>query len=395
MKKITTSFLLSLPFLGLAQTATTVANGNWTSASIWSVNTTPSTNNASITVANTVTVNTSIGLSGTTSLLVTGSLIDPTGGSAYSLNLSNFSNLTVSGNVTFEGNLSVSNSATITITSGATLTVKDVTFSNNTILVINTGGSFVVKGDLHLSNNNAIVDNGSILVSGDLQATNNVTLSGTGSAAVAGSSSTSNGATVFGGQGNCTNCSFTSSTPLPIELLYFNAKSATTEVNLSWGTITETNNNYFTIEKSKDGINFDVLRDLKTEAKNGNSTTALNYKMVDEKPYEGISYYRLKQTDFNGKYKYYDMKQVNVSAKTFVSVYPNPAVSDVLINTSEDYAGADVKIMDALGREVISEKISATNLTTINTTTLLSGVYYVLISNEGAGLSKTKIMVQH
>jgi hypothetical protein len=393
MKKFTIYFLLSLPFLGLGQTAITVANGNWTSASTWSTSAVPSTNNTAIIVEDNVIVTTNLSLSGTASLLVTGSLINPSGGAARSLSLSNFSSLTVSGNTDFEGNLTLSNSSTVTINSGYTLTVGGASFSNNTVLVINAGGSLIVNGDLSLANNNGIIDNGTLVVNGNLTASNNVVLSGSGSASVSGTSSTSNGATVFGGQGSCTNCSFTSSTPLPIELLYFNADLTSAGVDLSWATASETNNNYFTIEKSKDGINFDVLQKIKTAANNGNSTNVLHYKMQDASLYDGISFYRLKQTDFNGKYKYYDMKQVNYAKKSFASVYPNPAVNNVVINASEDYAGADIKIIDAMGREVVSEKINSTEPTSINISTLVSGVYYMFIDNGGT-ISKTKLFIE-
>jgi len=395
MKKITTYFFLSLSFLGLGQTATTVNNGIWTSTTTWSTSTVPSTNNTTITVGNIVIANTSIGLSGTASLLVTGSLIDPMGSSTYGLSLSNFSSLTVDGVVSFEGSLSLSNSATVTINNGATLTVGSASFSNNTVLIINTGGSLIINGNLNLANNNGIIDNGSLTVGGNLTASNNVTLSGTGSASVSGTSSTSNGATIFGGQGSCTNCSFTSSSPLPIELLYFNANLNTNGVDLNWETMSETNNNYFTIEKSKDGIDFDVVQEIKTAAANGNSTGNLQYKMLDTKPYDGVNYYRLKQTDFNGKFKYYEIVQVNYSKKSFTTIYPNPATNNFLINASEDYAGAAVKITDAMGREVITETINATKPTLVNTNLLVPGIYYVIVGNEGGNLSKTKIVIQY
>ena len=300
------------------------------------------------------------------------------------MSLSNFSSATVSGNTTFEDKLTLSNSATLTINSGYTLTVGSVLFSNNTVLVINAGGVLVVNGNLSLSNNNGIIDNGTLVVNGNLTASNNVALSGSGAATVSGTSSTSNGATVFGGQGSCTNCSFTSNTPLPIELLYFNVEANLNTVDLTWATASETNNNYFTIEKSQDGIVFDVLQQVKTTAINGNSNSTLHYKTQDLNKNDGVVYYRLKQTDFNGKFKYYDMKQVTFAKKSFTLIYPNPATNNFVINASEDFTG---------GREVVSEKINSTDPTSINTNALVSGVYYVVVDN-GNTVSKTKLVIE-
>jgi len=393
MKNFTTSFLFCLSLSGIAQTATTVANGNWTSASTWSTSTVPSTNNTAIKVVNNVVANTDVNLSGTASLLISGSLIDASGGTAYSLSLSNFANVTVDGNTTFEDKLTLSNSATLTVNSGYTLTVGGASFSNNTVLIINTGGVLVVNGNLSLSNNNGIIDNGTMVVNGNLTASNNVTLSGSGAATVSGTSSTSNGATVFGGQGSCTNCSFTSNTPLPIELLYFNVEANLNTVDLTWATASETNNDYFTIEKSQDGIVFDALQQVKTNAINGNSSSMLHYKTQDVNKNDGVVYYRLKQTDFNGKFKYYDMKQVAFAKKSFTLIYPNPATNNFVINASEDFTGASIKITDALGREVVSEKIGSTDPTSINTSALVSGVYYVMVDN-GNTVSKTKLVIE-
>src|ERR1700756_585302 len=96
--------------------------------------------------------------------------------------------------------------------------------------------------------------------------------------------------------------------PLPIELLGFKAIANGNKVDINWQTITETNNDYFTIEKSEDGKNFTQLATTKGA---GNSTTEKQYYESDYTPYSGTSYYRLKQTDFNGKFVYFPMTTVN------------------------------------------------------------------------------------
>jgi hypothetical protein len=181
--------------------------------------------------------------------------------------------------------------------------------------------------------------------------------------------------------------------PLPIELLYFAALPVNNTVDLNWATSTEINNNFFTIEKSKDGVNFDYLKQIPTEALNGNSNITLNYKTYDVSPYEGINYYRLTQTDRNGNNHYANITQVNFSNKSFVSVFPNPASNTIFVNVSPDYDNANLKLIDALGREVLSQSINSTNVNSINTSALTSGMYIMIIDN-GNGISKTKVTIQ-
>ncbi|MCC6252410.1 MAG: hypothetical protein IT238_08120, partial [Bacteroidia bacterium] len=96
--------------------------------------------------------------------------------------------------------------------------------------------------------------------------------------------------------------------PLPITLLEFNAQPVIDEVSITWTTASEINNDYFNVERSKDGIHFESIAQIPGA---GNSHTILNYKTMDAQPYEGVSYYRLKQTDFDGKFEYSTIKSVN------------------------------------------------------------------------------------
>ncbi|MEO8762613.1 MAG: T9SS type A sorting domain-containing protein, partial [Bacteroidia bacterium] len=180
--------------------------------------------------------------------------------------------------------------------------------------------------------------------------------------------------------------------PLPVEMLYFTAKPVEENVELDWATATEVNNSKFEVERSKNGTDFDYVTTVNAHG-NGNSTQTQTYQSFDTKPYSGTSYYRLKQIDKNGAFKYTNIAQVNFDKKSFVAVYPNPAVNSILVNVSTDYDNATAKIMDALGREVLSQNISAAMVNTINATTLESGMYYVIISN-GTDVTKTKITIQ-
>ncbi len=112
---------------------------------------------------------------------------------------------------------------------------------------------------------------------------------------------------------------------LPIGLLKFNATPDNNQVDLQWTTSTESNNSYFTVERSQDAATFDSIAVVATQAPGGNSSTALNYGTVDNHPYMGLSYYRLKQTDLDGNSTYSKVVPVDFAHKQNFAVYPNPS----------------------------------------------------------------------
>ena len=118
--------------------------------------------------------------------------------------------------------------------------------------------------------------------------------------------------------------------PLPIELVSFNATvTDDNEVQLEWETASEINNDFFTIERSKDA---NVWKEVLIIDGAGNSTDPLSYLVTDDYPYDGISYYRLKQTDFDGQFTYSDIQVISLSGVEFeqIKIYPNPG--DNLVN---------------------------------------------------------------
>ncbi|MEO8762286.1 MAG: T9SS type A sorting domain-containing protein [Bacteroidia bacterium] len=142
---------------------------------------------------------------------------------------------------------------------------------------------------------------------------------------------------------------------LPIELLSFTAVPNGSKVDLKWETATETNNAYFTIEKSKDGVLFTKLIDIPGA---GNSTSQKDYYESDYQPYDGTSYYRLKQTDFNGAYKYFPMQIINFAASKSILVYPNPLnKTDNISVKLNGYKNEQVTVVlrDMQGREFFTK----------------------------------------
>jgi hypothetical protein len=175
-------------------------------------------------------------------------------------------------------------------------------------------------------------------------------------------------------------------TPLPIELLDFNASCCTDngEVDLYWVTATETNNDYFTVERSIDGNNFSQLTIVDGA---GNSTVRLNYSTLDPEPENGLNYYRLKQTDFDGNYTYSNVVAVenkNSNGLQF-NIYPNPSVGQSAYMSIEglvDEAEILVVVYDVWGQESYSKVIIADedseNIIAIDPSGKLpAGIYFV------------------
>lgn len=147
---------------------------------------------------------------------------------------------------------------------------------------------------------------------------------------------------------------------LPIELLEFNATPMKDEhdVLLEWVTASESNNDYFTIERSRNALDWDSLFVVDGA---GNSSEMLDYTDLDPNPYPGVSYYRLKQTDFDGNYSYSGIRSVNFEGLDIITVYPNPSngYMHMLINSKTD-SDATIHVHDVTGRVVYSQQIKVT-----------------------------------
>jgi hypothetical protein len=165
---------------------------------------------------------------------------------------------------------------------------------------------------------------------------------------------------------------------LPIELADFSAAvSADQTVALQWTTLTELNNDYFTLERSADGIVWEVL---KTVAGAGNSQEALTYYEEDSYPLKGISYYRLKQTDVDGQYSYSTIRAVEITPQNKpLLVYPNPTVDKVVLQGPVLIA-AELRVFNAQGQEVTTQirtANSGTSVLTLDLSALPKGVYII------------------
>lgn len=176
---------------------------------------------------------------------------------------------------------------------------------------------------------------------------------------------------------------------LPIELISFESTCLNNNIiNLHWATATETNNYIFTIERSNDAVNFNAIA---TQHGTGNSTKINQYSYADKIQEAGNYYYRLKQTDFDGKNKIVSSIissncYTNESVQTVL--FPNPVKDNLTVSfTSKHNQTLNLKITDVLGNVIIENNISysadSRDFIELKMESFPTGIYYINVkSNE-------------
>lgn len=144
----------------------------------------------------------------------------------------------------------------------------------------------------------------------------------------------------------CVDCS----SILPIELTEFNAKAIENDlVELTWITLSERENDFFTIERSADGIEFEPYHITDGQ---GTSTMAHSYHTYDSSPLPGVSYYRLKQTDFDGNFTHSYIKSVYISSGGNFDIYPNPSNGTFFIK-GDNITSSEISIYNSIGQRIL------------------------------------------
>ncbi len=158
---------------------------------------------------------------------------------------------------------------------------------------------------------------------------------------------------------------------------------------MQWVTLSETNNKGFGIQRSADGIKWDNLFFIDTKATKGNSNEKLAYTCTDKKPLAGINYYRLQQTDRDGKYEYSATRQVYFDNGNKITLHPNPAKDYVSIEGLD--GGETIKVYDATGR-VVKEIKTVDASATIRLDGLSEGLYQVAVIRVNGNIISRKMM---
>jgi hypothetical protein len=174
--------------------------------------------------------------------------------------------------------------------------------------------------------------------------------------------------------------------PTPVTLVDFKAVKNGSQVDLNWQTATEIDNDYFTVEKSKNGIDFTTVGILDGA---GNSQSILSYQTTDPSPYNGISYYRLKQVDYDGTVSYSKIEAVNFNGNKNITVYPNPGTG--IFNIHGLNAETEISVQNPLGQVVLIQK-AFSDSSEIDLSSQPDGVYFIKVNN-GDTSESTKIIL--
>lgn len=168
--------------------------------------------------------------------------------------------------------------------------------------------------------------------------------------------------------------------PLPVELISFTAKGVETRVELEWVTASERNNDYFTVQRSKNGTDF---LDIATVAAGPAGSGVQEYTYTDFDALPGKSYYRLKQTDVDGTVEYLDIKMVRIDEfSPAIVAYPNPVTNGKLFIDflSELKSDASITVTDLAGKIVFTTIVATgTRFYTIDLSRSQAGAYLLKV----------------
>ena len=178
---------------------------------------------------------------------------------------------------------------------------------------------------------------------------------------------------------------------LPVSIINFSATAKNNTVLLNWSTANEVNNDYFTIERSSNNKDFAGIG--KVNSQQATSNNVQQYSFTDNSPLKGVSYYRLKQTDKDGKFSYSKVVTADVALINQMMIKPT-IVKDgsFTIDFGSVRNNITISITDNNGREIYHQTISSSQLIHINAP-VIGGVYYVHAVYDGGEETK-KIIVE-
>ena len=316
-------------------------------------------------------------------------------------------------------NVAGSNFAGEFIVNDTTIIFGDVVFQNKAMeLTVTSNGVLIVFGDLTMNNKISVDSDGVIVVTGTF------TMSGSGA-----QNDYSGSGNVYAGSygGNAENeiddsgdgngdSSFTidnlsddgygdiedyvsggGDTPLPVEFLFFKGKYDGA-VTLTWATASEKDNDRFEIERSDDGSYFYTIDEVDGF---GTTNEQVNYSYKDHSSIGSVSYYRLRQVDYDGVYDYSETIRVeteNEAGTNSFTIYPtNVQSTPISINANRAFEVRDLKVFGLSGatqeRNVTFERVHTSEVK-VNTATLQRGIYLLRLTTSEGEVVTRKFVVQ-
>ena len=191
---------------------------------------------------------------------------------------------------------------------------------------------------------------------------------------------------------------FPSAAPLPVELVSFAANCEDyNTVSVNWTIASEYNSAYYTVEKSRDGLNWNILA---TKAAAGNSTQLINYSVADTSDVSGTVYYRLSQVDMDGTMKVYDIVSTSCTSEKELTLlaYLNPSNGQFTVKIENALGGTyALEITDIQGKAIEQQNIvfeTGTTVVKMNPVGLQPGVYVLQFKQDGQSIQQQKIVIE-
>ena len=182
-------------------------------------------------------------------------------------------------------------------------------------------------------------------------------------------------------------------TILPVEFLSFDARKSETNTKLQWATASEINASHFEVEHSRNGKDFSYIGEVNSA---GNSVIEQAYEFLHKEPGPGTHYYRLRQVDLDGRYKYTNVRSISFqSLIAGLSIFPNPANDMLYIRFEEPIRSGLLELYNEVGQLVHTQSLDRrTYQAELRLHQFPGGVYWLRTQAEGAFYSQ-KIVVQH
>lgn len=174
------------------------------------------------------------------------------------------------------------------------------------------------------------------------------------------------------------------------EIFSFTVVKSSLLAQLNWSTTSEQNNKGFSIERSSDGIMFNQVALVPSQAGGSTPAQKLNYIYFDDKPFPGMNYYRLTQTDSSGSEQYSAVAEVSF-AKDSINVYPNPARDNITI---EGLAGNESLQLYNQNGQLVKKQNATGPVTNLDVSNVGIGVYRLTIADNAGKIITKKILKQ-
>ncbi len=180
------------------------------------------------------------------------------------------------------------------------------------------------------------------------------------------------------------------SVPLPVELTSFTVRALASSVQLDWETASELNNDFFAIERSKDA---EVWEDIAIIKGAGTTAQATRYQAFDNLPLGGRTFYRLRQTDFDGQFAHSNIVSINFNGTLYVHIFPNPSSGVFTITGNGSVRDLQLRLFNNIGQQLPLELREENGTSTFDISYYPQGIYILQIF-DGVSVKPFRLVKQ-